>query len=99
MDWFDLIPLVPPGLPGERSQDRTLAQQLVAGTASVLLPTINLVLVLFASFAVHPTIGRPSAVTVASDSRHIPTSRSATCAPVSRRSGVWMRSRCAPAAA
>ena len=44
-----------------------------------------------------PTIGRPSAVTVASASRHMPCSRSLTCSAPSRRSGVWMLSRCSPA--
>ena len=46
-----------------------------------------------------PTIGRPSAVTVASESRTMPCSRSATCSAVRRLSGVWMRSRCSPAEA
>ena len=43
-----------------------------------------------------PTIGLPSAVAVASASRHIPWSRSATCSAVSRRSGVMIRRRCVP---
>src|SRR3954453_3973932 len=46
-----------------------------------------------------PTIGRPSAVTVASASSRIPVSRSATCSAVSRRSGVRILRRCAPPAA
>jgi hypothetical protein len=46
-----------------------------------------------------PTIGRPSAVTVARASRRIPVSRSATSSAVSRRSGVTMLRRCRPAVA
>src|SRR3954451_17346580 len=46
-----------------------------------------------------PTIGRPSAVTVASASRRIPVSRPATSSALRRRSGVMIRRRCVPAAA
>jgi hypothetical protein len=56
MDFFDLIPLVPPGLPGEGSPDRKPGQRFVAGVASALLPAINFALVLFAAFASNPTI-------------------------------------------
>src|SRR5579864_5996244 len=44
-------------------------------------------------------IGRPSAVTVATASRHIPWRRSLSCVAVSLRSGRTMLSRCGPARA
>ena len=50
MDLFDLIPLVPPGMPGD-SRDRSPGHQLASGVGSVLLPTINFFVVLFARFA------------------------------------------------
>jgi hypothetical protein len=56
MDWLDLIPIVPPGLPGEHSADRTPAQRLGTGVATVLLPAINFMLVLLAGFAAHAKV-------------------------------------------
>lgn len=56
MDFFDLIPIVPPGLPGERSSELTPGQRFVAGVASTLLPATNFVLVLFAAFASHARV-------------------------------------------
>jgi hypothetical protein len=56
MDFFDLIPIVPPGLPGENSPERTPGHRLAAGVASTVLPAINFALVLFAGFASHAMI-------------------------------------------
>jgi hypothetical protein len=56
MDFFDLIPIFQPGLPGESSSERTPGQRFAASVASTLLPAINFALVLFAGFASHPTI-------------------------------------------
>jgi hypothetical protein len=50
MDFFDFIPIVPPGMPGD-SRDRPPGHQLAAGVGSVLLPAINFMVVLFAGFA------------------------------------------------
>ncbi len=55
MDLFDLFPMGGPGLPGERSA-RTPGEELAAGTATILLPTVNLLLVLFAGIAPHTTV-------------------------------------------
>jgi hypothetical protein len=55
MDLFDLFPMGGPGLPGERSA-RTPGEQLAAGSATVLLPTINFLLVLFAGVAPLTTV-------------------------------------------
>jgi hypothetical protein len=49
--FFDFIPIVPPGLPGESSPERTPAERLVAGVGSTLLPAINFFLVLLTGFA------------------------------------------------
>jgi hypothetical protein len=54
--FFDLIPIVPPGMPGESSPERTPGQRFAAGVASTLLPAINFALVLFAGFASQATI-------------------------------------------
>jgi hypothetical protein len=56
MIFFDLFPIVPPGLPGERSPELTSGQRSAAGVASTVLPTINFVLVLFVGFASHATV-------------------------------------------
>jgi hypothetical protein len=56
MDLFDFIPVVPPGLPGENSPERTPGQSFVAGVASTVLPAINFALVLFAGFAANATM-------------------------------------------
>jgi hypothetical protein len=53
---FDLFPIVPPGLPGERSPELTSGQRFTAGVASTVLPTINFVLVLFVGFASHMAV-------------------------------------------
>jgi hypothetical protein len=50
MDFFDFIPIVPPGMPGD-SPDRPPGHRLAAGVGSVLLPAINFIVVLFAGFA------------------------------------------------
>ena len=55
MDIFDLFPMGGPGLPGERSA-RTPGEQLAAGTATVLLPTVNFLLVLLAGIAPLATV-------------------------------------------
>ena len=55
MDLFDLFPMGGPGLPGERSA-RTPGEQLAAGTATLLLPTVNFLLVLFAGIAPLTTV-------------------------------------------
>jgi hypothetical protein len=55
MDIFDLFPMGGPGLPGERSA-RTPEEQLAAGTATLLLPTVNFLLVLFAGVAPLTTV-------------------------------------------
>jgi hypothetical protein len=56
MSLFDLIPIVPPGLPGENSADLTPSQRVAAGVASTLLPAVNFALVLFAGFASSATM-------------------------------------------
>jgi hypothetical protein len=56
MNLFDLFPIVPPGLPGERSSALTPGQRFAAGLGSTLLPAINFMLVLFVGFASHATI-------------------------------------------
>jgi hypothetical protein len=56
MSIFDLVPIVPPGLPGERSPELTETQRFGAGFASTLLPTVNFLLVLFTGFAAHVMI-------------------------------------------
>jgi hypothetical protein len=53
MDLLDLIPIVPPTLPGERSPGLKPAQRFVARAASTALPVISFVLVLFVGFARH----------------------------------------------
>jgi hypothetical protein len=55
MDFLDLIPIVPPGLPGERSSQLTPSQRFGAGVASTLLPAVNFLLVLLTGFAAHVT--------------------------------------------
>jgi hypothetical protein len=56
MDPFDLIPIVPPNLPGESSPQLTDSQRFVFGVSSTLLPTLSFLLVLFAGFAAHPAV-------------------------------------------
>jgi hypothetical protein len=56
MDLFDFIPIVPPGMPGENSRERSPGHQLASGVGSVLLPIVNFVVVLFAEFAHDGTI-------------------------------------------
>jgi hypothetical protein len=51
MNLLDLVPIVPPSLPGERSSELTSAQRFAAGVASTLLPAINFFIVLLAGFA------------------------------------------------
>ena len=51
VDIFDLIPIVPPSLPGERSSELTSAQRFGAGVATSLFPTVNFLVVLLAGFA------------------------------------------------
>jgi hypothetical protein len=51
MDLFDLIPIVPPSLPGERSAALNDTLRFAAGVGSTLLPTIDFLLVLFAGLA------------------------------------------------
>jgi hypothetical protein len=55
MDIFDLFPMGGPGLPGERSA-KTPAEQLAAGSATLLFPTVNFLLVLLAGVAAHTTL-------------------------------------------
>jgi hypothetical protein len=55
MDIFDLFPMGGPGLPGERSA-RSPEEKLAAGTATLLLPTLNFLIVLFAGVAPHTTV-------------------------------------------
>ena len=55
MDLFDLFPMGGPGFPGERSA-RTPGEQLLAGSATVLLPTANFLLVLLAGIAPLTTV-------------------------------------------
>jgi hypothetical protein len=55
VDLFDFIPIVPPGMPGD-SRERPAGHQFASGVASVLLPAINFVVVLFAGFAQDGTI-------------------------------------------
>ena len=55
MDFFDLVPIVPPGGPGD-SRDRSPSHQLASGVATVLLPTIDFVVVLVAGFAHDGTV-------------------------------------------
>jgi hypothetical protein len=50
VDLFDFIPIVPPGGPGD-SRDQSPGHQLASGVGSLLLPTINFFVVLFADFA------------------------------------------------
>lgn len=50
MDFFDFIPIVPPGVPAD-SRERPAGHQFASGVGSVLLPAINFVVVLFAGFA------------------------------------------------
>jgi hypothetical protein len=55
MDLFDLFPVVPPSLPGERSA-RDPLEQVAAGVALGLLPLANAVLVLFTGLKAHAAI-------------------------------------------
>jgi len=55
MDFFDFIPIVPPGMPGD-SQDRPIGHQLASGVGSVVLPAINFFVVLLAGFAHGATV-------------------------------------------
>ncbi len=50
MDFFDFIPIVPPGMPGD-SRERSAGHQFASGVGSVLLPAVNFFVVLFAGFA------------------------------------------------
>jgi hypothetical protein len=50
MDFFDFIPIVPPGMPGD-SPERSPGHQMASGAGSVLLPGINFLVVLLAGFA------------------------------------------------
>ena len=50
MDFFDFIPIVPPGTPGD-SRERPAGHQFASGVGSVLLPATNFFVVLFAGFA------------------------------------------------
>jgi hypothetical protein len=56
VDLFDLIPITPPGMPGENARERSPGHQLVSGVGSVLLPLSNFAVVLFAEFAHDGTI-------------------------------------------
>jgi hypothetical protein len=51
VDLFDFIPIVPPGMPGDNSRDRSPGHQLASGVGSVLLPAVNFTIVLAAGFA------------------------------------------------
>jgi hypothetical protein len=55
MDFFDFVPIVPPGMPGD-SQERPAGHQLASGVGSVLLPAINFIVVLVAGFAHNATM-------------------------------------------
>jgi hypothetical protein len=55
MDLFDFLPITP-GMPGDNARDRSPGHQLATGVGSVVLPTINFVVVLFAGFAQDGTI-------------------------------------------
>jgi hypothetical protein len=55
MDFFDFIPIVPPSLPGERGA-RDPLEQLAAGVATVVLPLVNALLVLFTGLKGHAEI-------------------------------------------
>src|SRR3982751_4663122 len=50
MDFFDFIPIVPPGMPGD-SRERPPEHQVASGVGSVLLPAVNFLVVLLAGFA------------------------------------------------
>jgi hypothetical protein len=50
MDFFDLIPIVPPGMPGD-SRERSPGHQIASGAGSALLPAVNFLVVLLAGFA------------------------------------------------
>jgi hypothetical protein len=54
MDIFDLFPMGGPGLPGERFA-RNPGEEVAAGTGTLLLPAVNLLVVLFAGVAEHTT--------------------------------------------
>jgi hypothetical protein len=56
MDWSDLMPIVPPNLPGERSSALTPGQRFLAGIGTTLLPTIGFLLVLLSGFAARAAI-------------------------------------------
>jgi hypothetical protein len=59
MDFFDLsdlIPIVPPSGPGERSSALTPEQRFVAGIGATLLPTLSFLVVLFTGFAAKAVI-------------------------------------------
>jgi hypothetical protein len=55
MDFFDFIPIVPPGMPGD-SPERSPGHQFASGVGSVLLPMINFIVVLAAGFAHSGTV-------------------------------------------
>jgi hypothetical protein len=55
MDFFDFIPIVPPGMPGD-SQERPPGHRLASGVGSVLLPAVNFMVVLLAGFAHNATV-------------------------------------------
>jgi hypothetical protein len=55
MDFFDFIPIVPPGFPGD-SAERSPGHQFASGVGSVLLPAINFIVVLALGFAHDVTV-------------------------------------------
>lgn len=55
MDLFDLFPVVPPQMPGERAA-RDPLEQVAAGVAVGLLPLVNALLVLFTGLKGHGVV-------------------------------------------
>jgi hypothetical protein len=55
MDFFDLFPIVPPSMPGERGA-RDPLESVAAGVATVLLPIVNAILVLATGLKGHAEI-------------------------------------------